>query len=69
VRVYTCEGDPRDTTPPFVKSHTPTSKRNVSPVTNVTATFSEEMQDSTINNATVKLVKKGSTNRVGASLR
>ena len=69
VRVCTCEGATNDdTTPPFVESHTPTRTRNVSPNANVTATFSEEMKASTINKDTVKLVKKGSTTRVGVTL-
>ncbi|CAA9384187.1 MAG: Bacillolysin precursor (Neutral protease) [uncultured Rubrobacteraceae bacterium] len=68
VRVYTCEGAANDTTPPTVKSHTPTRTLNVSPNANVTATFSEEMKAGTINKDTVKLVRKGSTTRVGASL-
>jgi len=60
---------PPDTTAPRVKSTDPQSgATGVSPTANLTATFSEEMNASTINATTFKLFKKGSTTKVGASV-
>ena len=58
-----------DTTAPTVKSTVPgRDAKLVSPTTNVTATFSEEMLASSINGTTFKLFKKGSTTKIGASV-
>jgi hypothetical protein len=58
-----------DTTAPTVKSTSPTADaKGVSPTTNVTATFSEDMMASSINGTTFKLFKKGSTTKIGASV-
>jgi subtilisin-like proprotein convertase family protein len=55
--------------PPRVQSTSPQAgATGVSPRANVKATFSEDMQARTINNATFKLFKRGSTTKVGASV-
>ena len=46
----------------------PNLKKNISPATNVTATFSEAMRASTLNKATVKLVRKGMTKPIAATI-
>ena len=56
-----------DTTAPKVSFATPTGT-GVARGTNVTATFSEAMDAATINTTTFKLLKAGSTNKVGAAL-
>jgi hypothetical protein len=66
----TTEGTAPQPGAPRVQSTSPQAgATGVSPAVNVTATFSEEMQASTINNATFKLFKQGSTTKVGASVR
>lgn len=68
VRVYTCEGSGGgDTTPPKVTGHTPTGKQ-VSRKANVTATFSEAMDATTITKKSFKLVKKGTTTKIAATV-
>jgi len=58
-----------DTTAPKVKSTTPQAgATGVSPTANLTSTFSEEMNASTINATTFKLFKKSSTTKVLASV-
>jgi subtilisin-like proprotein convertase family protein len=58
-----------DTTPPRVTSTTPAAgATGVSPTANVSATFSEEMDVSTINGTTVQLFKKGSTTKLAADV-
>ncbi len=58
-----------DTTRPTVTSVTPANlAKNVAPTANVTATFSESMKPSTINKLTFKVVKKGSTTPVNATI-
>lgn len=57
----------QDSIPPNVKRVSPTGKK-ASPKANATATFSEAMDPATINKATVKLVKKGSTASVPARI-
>jgi len=58
-----------DTTPPSVLSTSPTANATrVSPTTNVTATFSEDMDASSITTTTFKLSKKGSTTKLGATV-
>ena len=58
-----------DTTAPAVKSTVPTADaKGVSPTTNVTATFSEEMMASSINGKTFKLFEKGSTTKLSATV-
>jgi Tol biopolymer transport system component len=60
---------PSDTTEPTVSSvNPPDLKKNVSPRTNVTATFSEALQTSTVGTATFTLVRKGATTPVGATV-
>jgi hypothetical protein len=56
-----------DTQAPTVSGVTPTGK-GIGRGTNVAATFSEAMDAATINRATFKLSKAGSTNNVGAAL-
>lgn len=56
-----------DTTAPKVSTATPTGK-GVARGTNVAATFSEEMDASSINGTTFKLTKKGSTTKISATL-
>jgi subtilisin-like proprotein convertase family protein len=62
--------DPQpDTTAPRVTSTNPAAgATGVSPTANVGATFSEDMQASTINGTTFKLFKKGSTTNVVATV-
>jgi hypothetical protein len=56
--------------PPKVTSTVPTANATgVVPSTNVTATFSEDMLASTINTTTFKLFKKGSTTKLGATVK
>ena len=58
-----------DTTKPKVSSVTPANlATKVAPTANVTATFSEAMKASTINKRTFKLVKKGTTTPVKATV-
>ena len=58
-----------DTTAPSVISTSPQAgATGVSPTANVRATFSGEMQTSTINTTTFKLFMKGSTTKVLASV-
>jgi hypothetical protein len=58
-----------DTTPPRVISTVPTKgATGLGPNANAKATFSEDMLASTINGQTFKLFKKGSTNKVGATV-
>lgn len=57
----------QDSVPPSVKSVSPTGKR-VSPRANATATFSEAMNPATLDGATFKLVKKGTTASVPARI-
>jgi hypothetical protein len=58
-----------DTTAPRVTSTVPQpGATGVSPTANVGATFSEDMQASTINGTTFKLFKKGSTTKVAATV-
>jgi Bacterial Ig-like domain len=58
-----------DTTPPTVMSTVPTiNATRVSPTTNVTVTFSEDMDASSINGTTFKLFKKGSTTKLAATV-
>ncbi len=53
---------------PSVTAFSPTG-RTVSPAANVSATFSEAMTQSTLNNSTVKVVKKGTTTRVRGTFK
>jgi hypothetical protein len=58
-----------DTTRPTVTSVTPANlAKNVAPTANTTASFSEAMKPSTINKLTFKLVKKGTTTPVNATI-
>lgn len=57
---------PTDTTAPTVVSTVPTATR-VAPTTDVKATFSEDMDASSINGNTFKLFKKGSTTKIAAA--
>jgi Big-like domain-containing protein len=70
VRVYTCEA--ADTTPPKVISTSPANNATgISAGANVTATFSEVMDPSTITGSTFKLVRlnaDGTQTRVTASV-
>jgi len=60
----------RDTIAPRVASVAPgPSARNVSPATNVRATFSEPIRARTVNPTTVKLVRRGTTTPVRAAVR
>jgi CSLREA domain-containing protein len=54
-----------DTTPPKVTSTVPANGREVGPAANIRATFSEEMQSASVENA-FKLFKKGSTTQIAA---
>ena len=55
--------------PPSVTSTSPTANATrVSPTTNVTATFSEDMLASSINGTTFKLFKKDSTTKLSAAV-
>ena len=56
-----------DTTPPRVQSTFPgANATGVAPGANITATFSEAMNANSINGTTVKLMKAGTTNLMGA---
>jgi hypothetical protein len=58
-----------DTTAPTVTGTVPTANATgVAPTVDVTATFSEEMDASTINGKTFKLFKKGSTTKLAATV-
>jgi hypothetical protein len=58
-----------DTTPPTVKSTVPTSGApSVAPTADVTATFSEEMNEASIDGTTFKLRVKGSTTNIPADI-
>jgi hypothetical protein len=57
-----------DTTPPTLVSTVPTAgATEVAPTTDVTAAFSEDMDASSINGQTFKLLKKGSTTKIAAT--
>lgn len=60
-------GTIEDDDPPDVLRTTPTGGR-VSPTANVTATFTRAMDESTLTGSTVKLVRKGKTAPVGATI-
>jgi len=66
--------DPGGTTPPDTEAPTviatfPTANATgVAPTTNVTATFSEAMDPSSINSQTFKLFRKGSTTKIAAQV-
>jgi N-acetylglucosamine-6-sulfatase len=65
----TTQGGGGDTTAPTVKSTVPTTNATrVFPTTNITATFSEAMDASSINGTTFKLFKKGSTTKLSATV-
>ena len=67
-----CHGAPSsaDTTAPTVKSNNPSAdETDVALTTNVTATFSEDMNGDTIKGKTFKLFKKGSTTKLGATVK
>jgi subtilisin family serine protease len=56
-----------DLTPPKVTSTVPkATAKGIAPGANITATFSEAMDASTINSSTFKLFKAGTTNLIGA---
>ncbi|MDQ4025928.1 MAG: Ig-like domain-containing protein, partial [Actinomycetota bacterium] len=60
----------RDKIAPRVRSLSPVHRgRGVSPSANVSATFSERMRSSTLNGTTVKLVRRGTTRAVWATVR
>jgi hypothetical protein len=60
---------PEDTEPPTViDTFPPDDATAVDPTTNVTATFSEGMDPSSINGQTFKLFKKGSTTKIAAQV-
>jgi hypothetical protein len=60
---------PPDTTPPTVTSTVPTANATgIDPTSNVKATFSEDMDASTINGQTFKLFEKGSTTKLSATV-
>ena len=60
-----CEEEAIDNIPPKVLSTFPRNGGEVGPAANVTATFSEDMQEASVKNA-FKLYKKGSTNQIAA---
>jgi hypothetical protein len=61
---------PDDTTAPTVMSTVPNADATgVDPAADVTATFSEDMDASTINGQTFKLFRKGSTTKLSAAVR
>ena len=65
----TCARSTTDTTAPTVSSVSPSSgATNVARATNVTATFSEEMDPATLTTSTVTLVKDGSTTPISATV-
>ena len=60
---------PSDTTPPEVSSTSPSNlATEVSPIANIKATFSEEMDSDTINGQTFKLFEKGTTTQIAAQV-
>jgi len=60
---------PPDTEPPTVIDKFPSADATgVDPTTNVTATFSEAMDPSSINSQTFKLFRKGSTTKIAAQV-
>jgi hypothetical protein len=60
---------PTDPGPPSVTSTSPAANATgVAPTTNITATFSEDMEASSINGSTFKLVRKGSTTKIPATV-
>jgi probable HAF family extracellular repeat protein len=68
-RNWTITSSSTDTTAPTVKSTVPTADATgVAPTTNVTATFSEDMDASSIYTNTFKLFKKGSTTKIDATV-
>jgi hypothetical protein len=70
----TCHGAPPTSTtdrpgPPSITTTDPaTNATGVATTTNVTATFSEEMDRNTINTKTFKLFKKGTSTKIGAGV-
>jgi hypothetical protein len=59
----------RDTQGPSVTTTVPSAKaRGVNPGANVTATFSEDLLDTSINDQTFQLFKKRSTTPLGAAV-
>jgi hypothetical protein len=61
--------EPTDPGPPSVTSTSPAANAaGVAPTTNITATFSEDMDASSINGNTFKLVRKGSTTKIPATV-
>jgi hypothetical protein len=67
-----CSGTPPPspgTEPPTVESTIPSANEtDVAPITNVTATFSEDMMASSITGETFKLFKKGSNTKIAATV-
>jgi CSLREA domain-containing protein len=61
------ELEPPDTTAPKVISTFPRNGGEVGPAANITATFSEDMQEASVKNA-FKLLKKGSTTKIAAAV-
>jgi Tol biopolymer transport system component len=60
---------PRDTAPPTVMSTSPKANATeVAPTANVRATFSEEMDSTTIDGTTFQLFKKGTTTQIAAQV-
>jgi Bacterial Ig-like domain len=60
---------PPDTTPPSVTSTSPKANAiEVAPTANVRATFSEEMDSTTIDGTTFQLFKKGTTTHIPAQV-
>jgi Tol biopolymer transport system component len=60
---------PPDTTPPSVTSTSPKANANeVAPTANVKATFSEDMDSTTIDGTTFQLFKKGTTTQIPAQV-
>jgi subtilisin-like proprotein convertase family protein len=69
LEITTDSPDP-DTTAPRVKSTTPRpGATGVSPTANIAATFSEDIKAATVNATTFELFRKGSTTKVGATVR
>ena len=66
----TVDGAPADTLGARVSSTVPATGATslVGPYANAKANFSEDMRASTINGQTFKLFKRGSTNKVGATV-
>ena len=63
------EAAPIDTTPPMVLSTIPQANAiEVAPTANVKASFSEDMDSTTINGTTFQLFKKGTTTQIAATV-